>query len=145
MQITINQTQIERAIMDFMLKRINVQGGARMDIEMRATRGSEGFSAIIDIVDDEAEEIMEQEKARAKKVREDKLEDSGRFLKETAAKAKPVAKDTEPEKQEEAPTKEASATDKSAEAKEEPVKEEEPAKPAATTKAKSIFGKVTPA
>ena len=84
MQVIINQTQIEKAIMDFMHKRINLQAGTKLIIEMKATRGAEGFSAVVDIVDNEEEHQAEvaQEANRIKAAKEDKLVKAGPALKE---------------------------------------------------------------
>ena len=84
MQVIINQTQIEKAIMDFMHKRINLQAGTKLIIEMKATRGAEGFSAVVDIVDNEEEHQAEvaQEASRIKAAKEDKLVKAGPALKE---------------------------------------------------------------
>lgn len=87
MQVIINQTQIEKAIMDFMHKRINLQAGTKLIIEMKATRGAEGFSAVVDIVDNEeefrAEAVLEANRVKAAK--EDKLVKAGPALKEALA------------------------------------------------------------
>lgn len=53
MQITINQAEIEEAIRDFVTRKLTVNAGQRIDIELKATRGDEGYTAIIDIVDAE--------------------------------------------------------------------------------------------
>ena len=84
MQVIINQTQIEKAIMDFMHKRINLQAGTKLIIEMKATRGAEGFSAVVDIVDNEEEHQAEvaQEANRVRAAKEDKLVKAGPALKE---------------------------------------------------------------
>ena len=84
MQVIINQTQIEKAIMDFMHKRINLQAGTKLIIEMKAIRGAEGFSAVVDIVDNEEEHQAEvaQEASRIKAAKEDKLVKAGPALKE---------------------------------------------------------------
>lgn len=49
MKITIVQTEIEEAIRDFMRKQIAVQEGMVITMDLRATRGDEGFIANIDI------------------------------------------------------------------------------------------------
>lgn len=92
MQVIINQTQIEKAIMDFMHKRINLQAGTKLIIEMKATRGAEGFSAVVDIVDNEEEHQAEvaQEASRIKAAKEDKLVKAGPALKEALAPEVPV-------------------------------------------------------
>ena len=131
MQITINQTEIEKAILDFMHKRINIKEGTQVDIEMKATRGAEGFSAVIDIMDSPAEhaEMVQKEKERQTKVKEEKLEEAGRFLEATVKQDEPEDKETDD-------TETASASD-------EQVSEPEEAKPAKKAPNTSIFNKVT--
>ena len=104
MQITINQTEIEIAILAHMRKLININEGASVTIEMKATRGSEGFSAIVDIADGAGEQahIQEAEKVRVIKAKEEKFEEESRFLKETIKDAKIVdelPEDLEPEEE----------------------------------------------
>jgi hypothetical protein len=53
MQITIVQAEIEQAIRNYIQDQINVKDGMRIDIALKATRGEEGTTAIIDIVKDE--------------------------------------------------------------------------------------------
>lgn len=50
MQITIVQADIEEAIRNYITSQIQVRQGMRIDIDLRATRGPEGYQAIIDIV-----------------------------------------------------------------------------------------------
>ena len=50
MQITIAQAEIELAITDFITSQINIREGMRIDVDISATRGVNGFTAIIDIV-----------------------------------------------------------------------------------------------
>jgi len=149
MQITINQTQIEKAIQDFMLKRINIKEGTEIKIEMKATRGAEGFSAVIDIIDDlDAHNAMlEQEKARQTSAKEEKLEKAGRFLdrvKTKKSEPEPESEIEDPEEEDQPSEESCADADEADEPKEpeESVDAEEAPKPA---KAKSIFGnKVTP-
>ena len=56
MKITIVQTEIEEAIRDFMRKQIAVQEGMVITMDLRATRGDEGFIANIDISPDTSTE-----------------------------------------------------------------------------------------
>jgi hypothetical protein len=49
MIITLNQTQIEEAITDYVNARLVVAEGHRLDIDLRATRGDNGFTATIEI------------------------------------------------------------------------------------------------
>lgn len=55
MQITLIQVEIEEAIRRFVESQINVREGMRIDIELKATRGAEGYQAYIDIVEQDAE------------------------------------------------------------------------------------------
>ena len=140
MQVVINQTQIEKAILDFMHKRINIREGSELLIEMKATRGAEGFSAVIDIIDNAEShaEMVEKEKERQKKEKEEKLEKAGNFLKSATKKAaaKPAE---EPEPEEETPTEDVAEADTDAGAEEEKSEEEVPAP--RPKKAASIFNK----
>jgi len=49
MQITIVQSEIEQAIKQFVLGRLNVDGPQDVAIELKATRGETGMQAVIDI------------------------------------------------------------------------------------------------
>lgn len=49
MQITITQTEIETAIRNHVLGLIAVRENMTIDIDLKATRGTEGFTAVIDI------------------------------------------------------------------------------------------------
>ena len=118
MQITINQTEIEIAILAHMRKLININEGASVTIEMKATRGSEGFSAIVDIADGTGEQahIQEAEKVRVTKAKEAKFEEADRFLKETVKNAKIVddlPEESEPEETATKPEPEAEETTES--------------------------------
>jgi hypothetical protein len=52
MQITINQAEIEKAIEARIRSQIMVREGFKIDIDLKATRGPEGYQAVIDIVED---------------------------------------------------------------------------------------------
>lgn len=54
MRITIIQSEIEEAIRNHILSQITVQEGMAIDIDLKATRGDEGFQAFIDIRPDTA-------------------------------------------------------------------------------------------
>lgn len=54
MQITINQNEIEKAIEARIRSQIMVREGFRIDIDLKATRGPEGYQAVIDIVEEDA-------------------------------------------------------------------------------------------
>lgn len=49
MQITLVQTELEQAIREYVGRQLTVANGTEMVIELSATRGAEGFKAIIDI------------------------------------------------------------------------------------------------
>lgn len=139
MQITINQTQIEKAILDFMHKRINIKEGTEVRIEMRATRGAEGFSANIEIIDDQEshEAMLAQEKSRQTTVKEEKLDKASNFLKKTtkAAEPEPAEEEQQADTEEEADAEDADAVQPAeAEATEEAPKR----------KAKGLFNKMNP-
>lgn len=149
MQITITQTEIERAILEYMSRRINIVDGTHVEIEMKATRGAEGFSAVIDITDnpDELKELKEVEKARVRKAKEEGLEEAGRFLDRTAEAAKqanePEAR-VEPDSEEEEPAEEEQtkvAKAKPAPTKAEPTKAVEEEAELPEPKKGSIFAK----
>lgn len=53
MQITLTQTEIETAITDYIKSQMTIADGQRIAIDLRATRGNEGYTALIDIVRDE--------------------------------------------------------------------------------------------
>lgn len=50
MQIQLNQVEIETAIRNYVHEQINVREGMQIDITLKATRGDDGQTAIIDIV-----------------------------------------------------------------------------------------------
>lgn len=50
MQLTLVQVEIEEAIRAYVNEQINVREGMRIDIDLKATRGAEGYQAFIDIV-----------------------------------------------------------------------------------------------
>ena len=54
MQIIIVQSEIETAIRNYVLSQLNVKEGQRIDIDLKATRGESGATAIIDIVSENA-------------------------------------------------------------------------------------------
>lgn len=53
MQITLTQPEIETAIINFVKSQMTIAEGQRIEIDLRATRGEEGYTALIDIVRDE--------------------------------------------------------------------------------------------
>lgn len=50
MQITLVQAEIEAAIINFVTSQVNVKPEMRIDVDLTATRGANGFTATIDIV-----------------------------------------------------------------------------------------------
>lgn len=54
MQVTLVQSEIEQALRDFIHSQISVKEGMEIVIVLKATRGDEGTTAIIDIVKPEA-------------------------------------------------------------------------------------------
>jgi hypothetical protein len=54
MQITLVQSEIEEGIRLFVMRKLTINSGQRIDIDLKATRGDEGYTAMIDIVDDSA-------------------------------------------------------------------------------------------
>ena len=54
MRISINQPEIEQAIREYMSRQISLSHGKTFKIDMMATRGANGFTADIEIVDDPA-------------------------------------------------------------------------------------------
>jgi hypothetical protein len=54
MQIIIVQSEIETAIRNHINSLLNVKDGNRIEIQLSATRGEDGFKATIDIVSDDA-------------------------------------------------------------------------------------------
>lgn len=51
MQITLTQIEIEQAITNYITEHVNVKSNKKIIIDLRATRGVDGTTAIIDIVD----------------------------------------------------------------------------------------------
>ncbi len=51
MQITLNQAQIEQAITDYIGARLTLAPTQALEIDLRATRGAEGYTAVVDVVD----------------------------------------------------------------------------------------------
>jgi hypothetical protein len=50
MQVILIQTEIEQAIRDYINSQINIKEGMSINIDLRSTRGTEGFTANIDIM-----------------------------------------------------------------------------------------------
>jgi outer membrane biosynthesis protein TonB len=49
-QITLNQSEIEQALKNYILEQININEGMEINIDLKATRGDQGTTAIIDIL-----------------------------------------------------------------------------------------------
>ncbi len=147
MQIIIVQTEIETAIRNHILTQLSVREGMRIDIDLSATRGPEGFKATIDIVADDSQPAASQQ--------EETLQQA-----EPAAQAQPavaparatsgIRKATPIAKASKDPVQEApqSSTDNipEGEAQNEGSIAEQAAEaaPATTTTARSLFGNVDP-
>ena len=140
MQVTITQTEIENAILEYMNKRISISADSEVSVDIKSTRGADGFTAIIDIIDnlEDHAALIEREKQRRTKVKEEELAEAGRFLKDVKESA-----NTATTKAKEETVAESTPSDDAEPAKEEAVDTEEsipkPKKPA------SIFGNVTKA
>lgn len=140
MQVTITQTEIESAILEYMNKRISISADSEVSVDIKSTRGADGFTAIIDIIDnlEDHAALIEREKQRRTKVKEEELAEAGRFLKDVKESA-----NTATTKAKEETVAESTPSDDAEPAKEETVDTEEsipkPKKPA------SIFGNVTKA
>ena len=99
MQITITQAEIETAIRNYTLALIAVREDMRIDIELRATRGAEGYTAVIDINPTDGpngnEAIPETPKAepeaKAEVTAEPKTEATAAEVEAEAPKRKPKA------------------------------------------------------
>ena len=67
MQITLNQVEIEEAITNYVNDLVSVNEGMAITVTIKATRGEEGTTALIDIVPEVVEpEVVEPVKAAAK-------------------------------------------------------------------------------
>jgi hypothetical protein len=60
MQITLTQAEIEDAIRLYVNTEVQVREGKRIDIDLKATRGDLGYTAVIDIVNEDAPAANEQ-------------------------------------------------------------------------------------
>jgi len=89
MQITIIQSEIETAIRNYIMSQITVREGQRIDIDLKATRGPEGYQAVIDIVPENTPAPVRKNTEEDQPAAKDQKE-----VKETPkpiAKAKPFA------------------------------------------------------
>lgn len=119
MQITIIQSEIETAIRNYIMSQITVREGQRIDIDLKATRGPEGYQAVIDIVpdtspapvrkssDDEPAKETPKPKAKAFAARETKAEVATQEVEASGADVPETAPETEAETQVEEDTQDA--------------------------------------
>ena len=138
MQITLIESEIKQALLNYIHSQINIKDGMQVTIDLKATRGDQGTTAIIDIVAAETvaavvvepvvEEVVEQPKPTTRRTRSTPVE---------AVKETPVVEATAVEEAEEAePTVEETLPEAAAV---EEVVETEEAAPAAETKPQSLF------
>ena len=73
MLITIVQAEIELAIKNYINTQVNLKEGQEISIDLRATRGAEGATAIIDIYYPETREAAEASHAAATEARKEQL------------------------------------------------------------------------
>lgn len=95
MQVTLVQSEIEQALREFINSQINIKDGMEIVIVLKATRGDEGTTAIIDIVKPEpvadvvkATAVTSEPKARTVTAAKSEV------VKETPTKAAAVEKAT---------------------------------------------------
>ena len=139
MQITLNQVEIEEAITNYVNDLVSVNEGMAITVTIKATRGEEGTTALIDIVPEVVEpEVVEPVKAAAKPVRKTATKQAAVPAKEepvVEAEPEPVVKEAEPEPEAE-PVKEEEAAPDAAEV---PVADDEQAEVPAVAAPKSLF------
>ena len=143
MQITLNQVEIEEAITNYVNDLVSVNEGMAITVTIKATRGEEGTTALIDIVPEVVEpEVVEPVKAAAKPGRKPAVKQAVVPTKEEPVaqaqpepEPEPVAKVVEPEPEAE-PVKEEEAA---LEAAEVPVADDEQAEVPAVAAPKSLF------
>lgn len=87
MQITINQSEIEAAIKAHILSQINIKDGHDISITLKATRGDDGTTAIIDITPSAASVSVGAPTTPVKR------ESSGLGIKDAVTKAKETAQE----------------------------------------------------
>lgn len=139
MQITLNQVEIEEAITNYVNDLVSVNEGMAITVTIKATRGEEGTTALIDIVPEVVEpEVVEPVKAAAKPARKTATKQAAVPAKEepvVEAEPEPVVKEAEPEPEAE-PVKEEEAAPDAAEV---PVADDEQAEVPAVAAPKSLF------
>lgn len=137
MQITLNQVEIEEAITNYVNDLVSVNEGMAITVTIKATRGEEGTTALIDIVPEVVEpEVVEPVKAAAKPGRKPAVKQAVVPTKEEpVAQAQP---EPEPEPEPEAePVKE--EEEAAPDAAEVPVADDEQAEVPAVAAPKSLF------
>lgn len=117
MQITLNQDEIMNALENYVRSQINLAENQKIDIDLKAGRGENGFSATLDIVPADMPAATKAEPGVH------------------VHKPKPVLIKDEPEQQESAPEPEVAEVDETPDESEQDVAEDE------APKKKSIFGK----
>ena len=65
MQIILVQNEIEQALQDYIAARMKIMAGNSIEVELRATRGVDGATAVIDIVEDSKTQEAVQTPSRA--------------------------------------------------------------------------------
>jgi hypothetical protein len=50
MQITLSQSEIEEALTDYVMSQVNIKAGMKVYVDLTATHGADGFTAIINII-----------------------------------------------------------------------------------------------
>ena len=58
MQITLNQVEIEQALRNYVAEMVAVKDGMTIAVTIRATRGEEGTTAVIDILPEVVAEVV---------------------------------------------------------------------------------------
>ena len=133
MQITLNQVEIEEAITNYVNDLVSVNEGMAITVTIKATRGEEGTTALIDIIPKVAEpeevepEVVEPVKAAARPARKPAVKQA------VAPDKEESVAETQPEP--EPVTEEEAAPD----AAEVPVADEEQAEVPAVAAPKSLF------
>lgn len=119
MQITITQTEIEEAIDQYIRKRVRMAEFTPLAVDLKASRGSDGFTATIDLVDDQEAELKEREIARKEESKSRESAQVSSFV------SKVTGKDSE-EEETESENGESLSPEPEEEEIEEPVAEESP-------------------
>jgi hypothetical protein len=100
MQITIIETEIKTAIRNHILGLISVREDMKIDIDLRATRGQEGFTAIVDILPEDPSgnktQLTEAAKAASASTTVTKAEAASSGLKAPAIKSNQDTDEDEP-------------------------------------------------